>query len=126
MALTADEILVRLVVQSQQYLNSMRQSESAASAVDHQLKVLRDTLNMPLPKLQEGGARSSIRDAGADAAEANRQIRNLQFTLPNLAAQINDIGVTAAGGMSPLLIALQQGTQLNQAFAGQKAQEYLI
>ena len=32
----------------------------------------------------------------------------------NLAAQLNDIGVQLAGGQSPFLIALQQGTQINQ------------
>lgn len=32
----------------------------------------------------------------------------------NLAAQLNDIGVQLAGGQSPLQIALQQGTQINQ------------
>ncbi|MFC3209197.1 phage tail length tape measure family protein [Aquamicrobium soli] len=33
----------------------------------------------------------------------------------NLAAQFNDIGVQLAGGTSPFQIALQQGTQINQA-----------
>lgn len=33
----------------------------------------------------------------------------------SLAAQFNDIGVQLAGGQSPLLIALQQGTQISQA-----------
>lgn len=33
----------------------------------------------------------------------------------NLAAQLSDIGVQLAGGQSPFLIALQQGTQINQA-----------
>lgn len=33
----------------------------------------------------------------------------------NLAAQLNDIGVQLAGGQSPFLIALQQGTQITQA-----------
>lgn len=41
-----------------------------------------------------------------------------QSTPSNIAAQFQDIGVTAAMGMNPLLIALQQGTQLSMAFAG--------
>src|SRR5690606_14274693 len=41
-----------------------------------------------------------------------------QATPSNIAAQFQDIGVTAAMGMNPLLIALQQGTQLSMAFAG--------
>lgn len=35
------------------------------------------------------------------------------FTTANIAAQFQDIGVTAAMGMSPIQIALQQGTQLS-------------
>lgn len=41
-----------------------------------------------------------------------------QSSPSNIAAQFQDIGVTAAMGMNPLLIALQQGTQLSMAFAG--------
>lgn len=37
----------------------------------------------------------------------------------NLAAQLNDIGVQLAGGQSPFLIAIQQGTQINQVLGGQ-------
>jgi len=51
-------------------------------------------------------------------AAANDNINRLQSTPGNIAAQFQDIGVTAAGGMSPLLIALQQGTQLSSAMAG--------
>lgn len=39
----------------------------------------------------------------------------------NLAAQFNDIGVTAAMMQSPLQIALQQGTQISQVFGGMGA-----
>lgn len=119
MALTADEILVRMVAQNQQYINAMKQAQTATSSVDDQLRVLRETMGQALPTMQ-GGAISKI---GTEAEEALKHVRNLQFNLPNLAAQVNDIGVTAAGGMQPWLIALQQGTQLNQAFAGQSAQQ---
>ncbi|WP_428029821.1 phage tail length tape measure family protein [Ancylobacter sp.] len=40
----------------------------------------------------------------------------------NIAAQFQDIGVTAAMGMSPLQIALQQGTQLSAVFSDLKTQ----
>lgn len=50
------------------------------------------------------------------AAAANN---NLAGQTGNIAAQFNDIGVQLAGGTSPFLIALQQGTQLNQIFGGQ-------
>lgn len=58
----------------------------------------------------------------AAANRANRALNDnvnaMQATPGNIAAQFQDIGVTAAMGMSPLLIALQQGTQLSAAFAG--------
>lgn len=44
---------------------------------------------------------------------------DMKTNVGGIAAQFNDIGVTAASGMSPMLIALQQGTQLSQQFAGQ-------
>lgn len=60
-------------------------------------------------------AASSLNRLGA---AANDNINRLQSTPGNIAAQFQDIGVTAAGGMSPMLIALQQGTQLSSAMAG--------
>lgn len=120
MALTADEILVRMVAQNQQYINAMKQAQGAASSVDQQMKILRQTMSKPMVADVD---LKGIGDLGAKTAEVQKEIRNLQFNLPNLAAQVNDIGVTAAGGMQPWLIALQQGTQLNQAFAGKNAQQ---
>jgi len=60
-------------------------------------------------------ATSSLNRLGA---AANDNINQLQSTPGNIAAQFQDIGVTAAGGMNPLLIALQQGTQLSAAMQG--------
>lgn len=48
---------------------------------------------------------------------ANDNLNAVQATPANIAAQFQDIGVTAAAGMNPLLIALQQGTQLSVAFS---------
>ena len=61
------------------------------------------------------GAASSLQRLGASA---NDNINRLQSTPGNIAAQFQDIGVTAAGGMQPYLIALQQGTQLGAAMQG--------
>lgn len=60
-------------------------------------------------------AKSSLDRLGA---AANDNINMMQSTPGNIAAQFQDIGVTAAGGMSPLIIGLQQGTQLSAALAG--------
>lgn len=57
--------------------------------------------------------------AGAAVEAAGRRINTAmgasRVQTSNLAAQINDIGVQLAGGTSPFLIAIQQGSQINQA-----------
>lgn len=61
-------------------------------------------------------ANANVATTANAAAAANN---NLAGQTGNIAAQFNDIGVQLAGGQSPFLIALQQGTQLNQIFGGQ-------
>jgi len=53
----------------------------------------------------------------------NDQIRrnSNSFNTANIAAQLQDIGVTTAMGMSPIQIALQQGTQLSAVFEQMKS-----
>lgn len=65
-----------------------------------------------------GAANSATSSLNRLGAAANDNINRLQSTPGNIAAQFQDVAVTAAGGMSPLLIALQQGTQLSAAFSG--------
>lgn len=50
------------------------------------------------------------------ANQATGAIRNTSGATSNLASQLNDIGVQLAGGQSPFLIMLQQGTQITQLF----------
>lgn len=57
-------------------------------------------------------AAAGARSPGGGPLPANDQLPN-RFNTANIAAQFQDIGVTAAAGMSPLTIALQQGTQLS-------------
>jgi hypothetical protein len=61
---------------------------------------------------REATALNTLTNATKSYAAANQNLNTA-----NLAAQFQDIGVTAAMGMSPLQIALQQGTQL-QAILG--------
>lgn len=51
---------------------------------------------------------------GANVGE--RSLKRTGFAVGNLSAQLNDIGVSLAGGQSPFQVMLQQGTQLNQIF----------
>lgn len=76
-----------------------------------------ETLYLRLSQIEPAArkARGGLDNLGKTA---NDNISRLQATPGNIAAQFQDIGVTAAAGMSPLLIALQQGTQLSAAFAG--------
>ena len=73
-----------------------------------------------------GAARAqatSIRAAGVSAHQATNQAAALAHQsgasarhVANLSAQFNDIGVMLASGQNPLILALQQGTQINQVF----------
>lgn len=65
-------------------------------------------------------------DSNTDALQRNRAVRSGsgsggQFATANVAAQFQDIAVTSAMGMSPLQIALQQGTQISGAFGNMGA-----
>lgn len=48
---------------------------------------------------------------------ASGSVGALQANTGNIAAQFQDIGITAAMGMNPLIVGLQQGTQLSAVFA---------
>jgi GH24 family phage-related lysozyme (muramidase) len=65
-----------------------------------------------------GVAANSNRAFGAasnGARQLEQAMKGSRIQTSNLAAQFNDIGVQLAGGQSPFLIALQQGTQITQA-----------
>ncbi len=49
---------------------------------------------------------------GRAARSANDNVARMGGSMSGLAAQFQDIGVTAAMGMNPIMIALQQGTQI--------------
>lgn len=57
---------------------------------------------------------AAANDAAQGVAKSAGAIR---ANTGNIAAQFQDIGVTAAMGMNPLIIGLQQGTQLSAVFA---------
>lgn len=78
-----------------------------------------------VPLTREFGRVAPLADTATEALKRNtralnenRAARNTIQT-SNVAAQFQDIGVSAAMGMSPTMIALQQGTQLSAALGGQ-------
>ena len=66
-------------------------------------------------KSQAAGA--GLGGAGTAATKAGTQFKGAASHTANLAAQFNDIGVQLAAGQSPLILAIQQGTQINQVLA---------
>lgn len=87
MAVTADQVEVRLRADTAQYVRNLNQADSTFTKVSN--------------------------DIVANSARVNAATNNLSLNTGNIAAQFQDIGVTAAAGMNPLIIALQQGTQLS-------------
>lgn len=59
-----------------------------------------------------GGFQKAAVAAKAQSLAMNDNVRRMGGSMSGLAAQFQDIGVTASMGMSPMLIALQQGTQI--------------
>lgn len=84
------------------------------------LDILRGKWSALIERLSSVGPATTKAGSNLDrlGAAANDNINRLQSTPGNIAAQFQDIGVTAAAGMNPMLIALQQGTQLSSAMSG--------
>lgn len=59
-------------------------------------------------------AAAGLQVAGAQAQAYAAKANVGTFATANLAAQFNDIGVMLAAGQSPLMLAVQQGTQISQ------------
>lgn len=67
----------------------------------------------------EARASSSALQAAAANDRLASSLKKTSLNTANVAAQFNDIGVTLASGMSPWMVAIQQGTQLNQVLGNQ-------
>ncbi|MFG5381049.1 phage tail length tape measure family protein [Yoonia sp. R2-816] len=78
----------------------------------------RDTRRLRQSEEQAAAAARALAQANARAAASSRGLgganRAAAGQLGNLTAQFNDLGVMLAAGQSPLLLALQQGTQITQ------------
>lgn len=83
-------------------------SEEMTSAIQRERKA---TLDSIAAIKQRNSATSSMKPATTIKSGVSN------FNTANIAAQFQDIAVTSAMGMSPMQIALQQGTQLSSVFA---------
>jgi hypothetical protein len=108
----ADAALDRAAAGASAEATAMNQ---AASAIERKVTWLDRLINRlrGVPAAAQGAA-AGVK--GVTAA-ANDNVNAFKSYTGNIAAQFQDIGVTAAMGMNPLLIALQQGTQLSAVFA---------
>lgn len=103
MAVTADTVEVRLEANVSKYLSDLNK---AGGGFDKLVQ------RMNADVRSSGLAFSDLRAQATQAVTATQQQVN-RFNTANIAAQFQDIGVTAAAGMNPLIVALQQGTQLS-------------
>lgn len=74
------------------------------------------------------GVSAGLQRAAANAmgyTSSMRGVNNIQSSVGNQFAQLNDVVVTAWGGMNPALIGMQQGMQMVQGFAGQSLPQAL-
>lgn len=102
------------------YAQTRASNEAAAAAKKEALALeaaanaARKRNNVPPPRQNPANPNRS------DPANNNNPLSEGGFkaNVGNIAAQFQDIGVTAAMGMNPLLIALQQGTQLSMVLGG--------
>lgn len=104
--MTADEVVTILTVQDAAYIQRLKADEAA---------FLKTMKSLEAGALASGNAMQILGTRGAANVNAlAKSTSSLTSQTGNLAAQFNDIGVQLAGGQSPFLIALQQGTQINQ------------
>lgn len=93
-------------------VTAQRAASAALAAADAHVVAYRNHLaSLPAAATQATASIYRVSQSASDSAGA------LRANTGNIAAQFQDLGVTAAMGMNPLIIGLQQGTQLSAAFA---------
>lgn len=98
---------------------SAKKAESAAqklSGTNTKLASTKSTVTSSTNELTQAENRLSAAQSRNTTAvkKYSTAVRGGGFHTANLGAQFNDIGVMLAAGQSPLMLALQQGTQVNQ------------
>lgn len=119
MAVTADVVEVRFDADVANYLTELSRADKSVAAITERMTANAIKAGTAFSTIGRQGGGPGIVGTFDTAIDKSGQ---LNANVSNLAAQFQDIGVTAQMGMSPLVIALQQGTQLsavlNQSLAG--------
>ena len=106
--------------------NASKKYEGQVRLLDEALKsgVITTALydrNMERLSAELAGVSTAANTASVSADRFNGFARGMSAQTGNIAAQFQDIGVQLAGGQSPFLIAVQQGSQLNGVFTSMGA-----
>lgn len=106
-----------LFAASQRYATALSEIDSLVAA---------NILNEGQANAARERAAASYLAMGSAADTFAGQARNGAMAAQQVGFQLNDIGVMLAGGMSPLSIAVTQGTQLAQTFQGLKGSTSIL
>lgn len=122
---------VRAAGGADRLMTGMGRASSGVQSLDTWVKANTASINAMQIRMRSAASAVAAMDAPLDsvAASANNtaaafnRVRvagtNMQATVGNQFAQLNDVVVTSWGGMNPALIGMQQGMQMAQGFAGQ-------
>lgn len=116
---TADQVVVVLKAETDAYNASINKAEANFSAKIGQMEAEATHAGLALQKIGQSGTKA-FTAVNQNAPKATTAIKAVNSELKFLPAQLSDIAVQLAGGQSPFQIMLQQGTQINQALAGQE------
>lgn len=116
-AVVADKVVTVLQADVDQYIAGINSAQSNFASK----LALMQTEAQQMGTVMDIAGRNSTKAFTAinqNAPKAAAAIKGVSGELKYLPAQLNDIAVQLAGGQSPFLIAVQQGSQINQALGG--------
>lgn len=112
MAVTADTVQVVMEADVTGYVRDLKRADTAFDSLISSMQTGLVQSNRAFSTLAVG-ANASANQVVQSATRMNTALSSNSMNVGNIAAQFQDIGVTAAMGMNPMIIALQQGTQLS-------------
>lgn len=112
MAVTADTVQVVMEADVTSYIRDLKRADTAFDGLISSMQTGLTQSGRAFSTLAVG-ANASASQVVASATRMNTALASNSANVGNIAAQFQDIGVTAAMGMNPMIIALQQGTQLS-------------
>lgn len=117
MATDTEQLVLSISADTRQIQNQLKklvgQTQADTKAIENAFSGI-DTAASGAFGRVAANSNKAFTTAAQGATRYATAMRSSTVQTGNLAAQLNDIGVQLAGGQSPFLIALQQGSQINQ------------